>query len=74
MKLQLPFDLIAVKLNAVQIAKGNNENISHSPQTSEKKIGNNLSTANYANNLIITGFSVDFWELTDFLEQLWIKK
>lgn len=40
----------------------------------KKKVGNNLSTANYTNSLIITEFSVDFWELTDFLELLWIKK
>lgn len=44
------------------------------PNRPRKKIGNNLSTANYTNSLIITGFSVDFWELTDFLEQLWTKK
>lgn len=44
------------------------------PNRPQKKIGNNLSTANYTNSLIITGFSVDFWELTDFLEQLWTKK
>lgn len=46
------------------------------PNRPWKKRGNDLSTANLTTSLIITDWSVDFWELTDFLdlELLQIKK
>lgn len=45
------------------------------PKRPWKKVGNDLSTANHTNSLI-TGCSVDFWDLTGFLdlELLQIKK
>lgn len=33
-----------------------------------KKVGNDLSTMKHTNCLIIADCSIDFWELTDFLE------
>ena len=38
------------------------------PNRPWKKVGNDLSTANHTNSLIITGCSIDFWEPTDFLD------